>query len=96
MLISQYSEWFDVFVALFARALNTCNIKDLINSVGSAAGAPAPSTAAAAPVEETKKEEKKEEEKKEETDSEDEDMGFGESSVTFCYPSCVDMCLCRS
>ena len=64
--------------ALFARALSACNIKDLINNVGSAAGAPAAAAGAAAPpAEEAKKEEKKEEEKKEETDSEDEDMGFG-------------------
>ena len=65
--------------ALFARALSTCNIKDLINNVGSAAGAPAAAAGAAtAPVEDAKKEDKKEEEKKEETDSEDEDMGFGQ------------------
>ena len=68
--------------ALFARALSTCNIKDLINNVGSGAAAPSPAAGTgAAPAEETKKEEKKEEEKKEETDSEDEDMGFGKALV---------------
>lgn len=67
-----------MFAALFARALSACNIKDLINNVGSSAGAPAAAAGTtAAPVEDAKKEEKKEEEKKEETDSEDEDMGFG-------------------
>ncbi|ESO07703.1 hypothetical protein HELRODRAFT_191019 [Helobdella robusta] len=64
---------------LFASALKTVNIKDLVKSAGSAAPA-APSvaattaaTTAAAPVE--KKEEK--EEKKEESDEDDGDMGFG-------------------
>jgi len=80
-LITDLPYWLcDVYncAALFARALSACNIKDLINNVGSAAGAPAAAAGtAAAPVEETKKEDKKEEEKKEETDSEDEDMGFG-------------------
>jgi len=66
--------------ALFARALSACNIKDLINNIGSAAAAPAAAAGTgAAPAEEAKKEDKKEEEKKEETDSEDEDMGFGKT-----------------
>jgi len=69
--------------ALFARALSSCNIKDLISNVGSAAAAPAAAGAGAgaAPAEEAKKEDKKEEEKKEESDSDNEDMGFGKSAV---------------
>lgn len=68
-----------IWPTLFARALSACNIKDLINNIGSAAAAPAAAAGTgAAPAEEAKKEDKKEEEKKkEETDSEDEDMGFG-------------------
>jgi len=73
--------WCVVDTALFARALSACNIKDLINNVGSAAAAPAAAAGTgAAPVDDAKKDEKKEEEKKEETDSEDEDMGFGKCS----------------
>ncbi|RMZ94309.1 ribosomal LP1 [Brachionus plicatilis] len=63
---------------LFANALESVNVRDLVNNIGSGASAPAPGAAAAAPAaakEEPKKEEKKKEEKKEE--SEDEDMGFG-------------------
>merc|ERR1712058_189919 len=64
---------------LFCKALESCNIKDLITNVGSgvgaapaAGGAAAPAAGGAAPAEE-KKEEKKEEEEEEE----DDDMGFG-------------------
>jgi len=69
--------------ALFARALSSCNIKDLINSVGSCAVAPAAAGSGVAPVEEAKKEEEKKEEKKEETDSDDEDMVFGKCIVYY-------------
>ena len=63
---------------LFAKALESCNIKDLITNVGSgvgaapAAGGAAPA-AGGAPVVEEKKEEKKEEPEEES----DDDMGFG-------------------
>ena len=63
-----------VVTALFARALSQCNVKELINNVGSAAAAAAPAAGAAPAADE--KEEKKEV-KKEESDSEDEDLGFG-------------------
>lgn len=61
---------------LFAKAVESINLKDLVSNVGSGAGAPAPGAAAgaaAAPAAEEKKEEKKEEEEEEE----DDDMGFG-------------------
>merc|ERR1712098_1001170 len=63
---------------LFAKALESCDLKSLITNVGSgvgaapAAGGAAPAgdaAAAAAPAEEKKKEESEEEE--------DDDMGFG-------------------
>ena len=75
----QFVDFFWCFVALFARALSQCNIKDLITNVGSAAAAPAAAGAApvAAAAGAPAKEEKKEEAKKEESESEDEDMGFG-------------------
>jgi len=63
---------------LFAKALESCDIKDLITKIGSGAGA-APAAAAAAPAAggaaapAAKKEEKKEEPEEEE----DDDMGFG-------------------
>merc|ERR1712080_130509 len=51
--------------SLFAKALSSCNVKDLISSVGSGAGAApaaaAPAAGGAAPAAEEKKEEKKEE-----------------------------------
>merc|ERR1711989_36991 len=56
---------------LFAKALESCNVKDLITNVGSGVGA-APAAGGAAPAEE-KKEEKKEEPEEES----DDDMGFG-------------------
>ncbi|CAI6351085.1 unnamed protein product [Macrosiphum euphorbiae] len=62
---------------LFAKALETANVKDLITNIGSAVGAvPAAGAAAAAPAAEAK-EEKKEEKKEEESEEEDDDMGFG-------------------
>lgn len=61
---------------IFAKAVESINLKDLVSNVGSGAGAPAAAAggaaaAAAAPAAEEKKEEKKEEE-----EEEDEDMGF--------------------
>lgn len=74
-----------VTTALFARALTQCNVKDLINNVGTAAAAaPAATPAAgAAPAADAKPEEKKEA-KKEESESEDEDMGFGKVVFNNC------------
>lgn len=62
---------------LFAKAVESINLKDLVTNVGSGAGAPAAAapggaSEAAAPAAEEKKEEKKEEE-----EEEDDDMGFG-------------------
>lgn len=62
---------------LFAKAVESINLKDLVTNVGSGAGAPAATAPgaggeAAAPAVEEKKEEKKEEE-----EEEDDDMGFG-------------------
>lgn len=61
---------------LFAKAVESINLKDLVSNVGAGAGAPAAAAGAAAvaaPAAEEKKEEKKEEEEEEE----DDDMGFG-------------------
>ncbi|KAL1864167.1 hypothetical protein VTK73DRAFT_6102 [Phialemonium thermophilum] len=67
-----------IWAALFAKALEGKDVKDLLSNVGSGGGAAvaAPGAAAggaAAAAEEAKPEEKKEEEKEES----DEDMGFG-------------------
>ena len=77
MLTFKWVKWVELFVALFARALSQCNVKELINNIGSAAAAApvAASDAAAAPAGDAKEEKK--EEKKDESESEDEDMGFG-------------------
>merc|ERR1719443_2437095 len=57
---------------LFSKALTSCNVKDLITTVGSGVGpGPAAGAGGAAPAEEKK------EEKKEESEEEDDDMGFG-------------------
>ena len=62
---------------LFAKALENCNVKELITNIGSgvgsgpAAAAPAAGDAAAAPAADKK------EAKKEESEEEDDDMGFG-------------------
>lgn len=60
---------------IFAKAVESLNIKDLVSNVGAGAGAPAAApqagSGAPAPTAEEKKEEKKEEE-----EEEDEDMGF--------------------
>merc|ERR1712062_365432 len=61
---------------LFAKCLESCNIKDLISNVGSGVGS-APAAGAAAPAAEEKKEEKKEEPEEESDDESDDDMGFG-------------------
>merc|ERR1711931_170330 len=60
---------------LFAKALENCDVKSLISSVGSgpAAGGAAPAGGDAPAAAEEKKEEKKEEEEEES----DDDMGFG-------------------
>ena len=65
------------WAGLFAKALESINLKDLVSNIGSGAGAAAAVAPAAggAAAEEEKKEEK--EEKKEEEDEEDDDMGFG-------------------
>jgi len=59
---------------LFAKALESCDVKSLLSNVGSAAAAPA--AGVAAPAAEAPKEEKKEEKVVEEEESDD-DMGFG-------------------
>lgn len=65
------------WAGIFAKALESINLKDLVSNVGAGAGAvaAAPAAAAAAAVADDKKEEKKEE--KEEEEEEDDDMGFG-------------------
>lgn len=60
---------------IFAKAVESINLKDLVSNVGAGAGAPAAAAAPAAGSGEAAKEEKKEE-KKEEEEEEDEDMGF--------------------
>merc|ERR1711936_500271 len=62
---------------LFAKALESCNIKDLVTNVGSGVGAaPAAGAAAAAGGAAPAAEEKKPE-KEEEPEESDDDMGFG-------------------
>merc|ERR1712126_589232 len=62
---------------LFAKALESCNVKDLITNVGSGVGA-APAAGGAAPAAGAAAAEEKKEEKKEEPEEEsDDDMGFG-------------------
>lgn len=64
---------------LFAKALETLNLKDLVSNVGAGAGsaAAAPAAAAAAGGAAVEQKEEKKEEKKEEEEEEDDDMGFG-------------------
>lgn len=66
---------------LFAKAVESINLKDLVSNVGSGVGAAgaAPEAAAAAPAADAAAggDKKKKEEKKEEEEEEDEDMGFG-------------------
>jgi len=65
---------------LFAKALETANVKELISNVGSGVGAAAPAAGGAAPAAAggdggaAKAEEKKKDEPEEESDD---DMGFG-------------------
>merc|ERR1712080_399802 len=63
---------------LFAKALESCNVKDLITNVGSGVGA-APAAGGAAPAAggAPAAEEKKEEKKEEPEEESDDDMGFG-------------------
>lgn len=63
---------------LFAKALESANVKELITNVGSGVGA-APAAGAAAPAggDAPAAAGKKKEEKKEESEEEDDDMGFG-------------------
>ena len=63
---------------LFAKCLETVNIKDLISNVGSGVGA-APAAGGAAPVAggEAVAEAPKEEKKEEPEEESDDDMGFG-------------------
>ena len=62
---------------LFAKALESINLKDLISNVGAGVGsaAAAPTAVAASGAEESK--DKKEEKKQEEEEEEDDDLGFG-------------------
>ena len=73
---------------LFAKALSSTNIKDMITNIGSAAvAAPAAGGAAAGggAGEAAAAEEKKEEKKKEESEDEsDDDMGFGRFCTWHC------------
>merc|ERR1712004_102023 len=63
---------------LFAKCLESCNIKDLISNVGSGVGsAPAAGAAAAGGAAAPAAEEKKEEKKEEPEEESDDDMGFG-------------------
>lgn len=61
---------------LFAKAVETLNLKDLVSNVGAGAGA-GPAVAAGAAPAAAAVEEKKEEKKEEEEEEEDDDMGFG-------------------
>ncbi|XP_063700041.1 large ribosomal subunit protein P1 [Culicoides brevitarsis] len=63
---------------LFAKALEGCNVKELITNIGSGVGAAAPAAAAPAAAAGGAAEAKKEEKKKEESEEEeDDDMGLG-------------------
>ena len=63
---------------LFAKCLESVNIKDLVANVGSGAGAaPAAAAGGAAPAAAAAAEEVKEEKKEEPEEESDDDMGFG-------------------
>ncbi|GFQ98071.1 60S acidic ribosomal protein P1 [Trichonephila clavata] len=62
---------------LFARCLESVDLKQLITNVGTPSAAPAAAAAPAAEAEGDKKGGKKEEKKEESEDEEDDDMGFG-------------------
>merc|ERR1712150_333970 len=64
-----------IWPTLFAKALSSVNVRDLITNVGSAVGS-APAAAGAVAAAEPAKEEKKEEKKAESESDEDDDMGF--------------------
>merc|ERR1712027_12623 len=71
-----------IWPTLFAKALSSVNVRDLITNVGSAVGsapaaAAAPASGGAVAAAEPAKEEKKEEKKAESESDEDDDMGFG-------------------
>merc|ERR1712244_184422 len=71
-----------IWPTLFAKALSSVNVRDLITNVGSAVGsapaaASAPAAGGAVAAAEPAKEEKKEEKKAESESDEDDDMGFG-------------------
>lgn len=61
---------------IFAKAVESLNLKDLVSNIGSGAGAP-PAAAGGAAAPAAAAEEKKEEKKEEEEEEEDDDMGFG-------------------
>ena len=61
---------------LFAKALESCNVKELITNIGSGVGS-GPAAAAPAAAGGDAPAAKKEEAKKEESEEEDDDMGFG-------------------
>nr|ACD65187.1 putative 60S ribosomal protein RPLP1 [Phoronis muelleri] len=62
---------------LFAKALSSVNVKDLLTNVGSGVGAAPAGGAPAAAGGDAPAEEKKEEKKEESEDESDDDMGFG-------------------
>ena len=62
---------------LFAKALESCNVKELITNVGSGAGAAPAAAPAAGGAPAAAGDAPKKEEKKEESEEEDDDMGFG-------------------
>jgi len=81
---------FCLLTALFARALAQCNVKELLNSIGSAAAAPAVAPASSAAAASAEKKEEKKEEKQEESESEDEDMGFGKKEYVLSYSLAIN------
>lgn len=65
---------------IFAKALETLNLKDFVSNVGAGGGpaaAASPEAAAVGEAADDKKESKKEAKKEEEEEEEDDDMGFG-------------------
>merc|ERR1712062_493424 len=77
-LLSQPKKSKPFWPGLFAKCLESCNIKDLISNVGSGVGSgPAAGAAAAGGAAAPAAEEKKEEKKEEPEEESDDDMGFG-------------------
>merc|ERR1711982_229741 len=67
-----------IWPSLFAKALASVNIRDIITNVGSAVGsAPAAGGGGGGAAAEAAEEKKEEEKKEESEDEEDDDMGFG-------------------